>query len=63
MEYLYELRENETVVATGQLSLGRELQPGDEVPFGAQTAVVVEVIPSLGGSARLVLRPRNRGDA
>jgi hypothetical protein len=60
MDYVYELRAGEEIVATGQLSLGRDLQPGDEVPFGAETAVVVDVIPSLTGLTRLVLKLRGQ---
>lgn len=40
--------------ATGRLSVGRELQPGDEIPFGEHVAVVDEVTFSLSGSTRIV---------
>ena len=56
MDYLYEVRDGDAILATGQLSVGRELQPGDEIPFGEQTAVVVEVTATLSGPPRLVLR-------
>lgn len=58
MDYLYEVREGDAIVATGQLSVGRELQPGDEIPFGGQLATVAEVRFSLSGPARLVLKLR-----
>ena len=58
MDYLYEVRERERIVATGQLAVGRELQPGDEIPFGEHVATVVAVEFSLSGPARLVLRLR-----
>ena len=60
MDYLYEVREGETIVATGQLAVGRELQPGDEIPFGEHVATVVDVAPSLFGPPRLVLKLRQR---
>jgi hypothetical protein len=60
MDYLYEVREGETIVATGQLSVGRELQPGDEIPFGRHVASIVAVTPSVSSPARLVLRLRDR---
>lgn len=56
MDYLYEVREGETIVATGQLSVGRELQPGDEIPFGEHVATIVAVAFSLSGPARLILK-------
>jgi hypothetical protein len=60
MDYLYEVREGDAIVATGQLAVGRELQPGDDVPFGEHIAVVVDVAPSLSGLPRLVLKLRER---
>lgn len=60
MDYLYEVREGETIVATGQLAVGRELQPGDEIPFGEHVATVIGVSFSLSGPARLVLKLRER---
>lgn len=60
MDYLYEVREGDAIVATGQLSVGRELQPGDEIPFGEHVAIVIEVVFSLSGPARLVLNLRER---
>ena len=55
MDYLYEVRDGEAITTTGHLSDERELQPGDEVPFGEQTATVSEVTPGLAGPPRLVL--------
>jgi len=61
MDYLYEVRDGDEILATGHLSVGRDLQPGDEIPFGEHTAVVVEVTATLSGPARLVLELREPG--
>ncbi len=58
MDYVYELRESGAVVATGRLVFGRALTPGDEMPFGGDTAIVKEVRPSLDGITRLILELR-----
>ena len=58
MDYRYEVREGDAILATGMLSVERDLQPGDEIPFGEHVAVVVEVTFSLSGPTRLVLEPR-----
>jgi hypothetical protein len=55
MDYVYELRQGGEVTATGHLSFARDLAPGDEVPFGASFATVLEVRPSLGGTTILIL--------
>ena len=55
MDYIYELRRGEEVTATGHLPLAQELAPGDEVPFGADIATVLEVRPSLGGPSIVIL--------
>lgn len=60
MDYLYEVRERDAIVATGQLSVDPDVQPGDEIPFGEHVATVVEVTFSLSGPARLVLKLRAR---
>jgi hypothetical protein len=58
MDYRYEVREGDAILATGLLSVGSDLQPGDEIPFGEHVAVVTEVAFSLSGRARLVLERR-----
>lgn len=58
MDYRYEVREGDAILATGLLSVGRDLQPGDEIPFGEHIAVVTEVAFSLSGPARLLLERR-----
>lgn len=58
MDYLYEVREGETIVATGQLTVEHELQPGAEIPFGEHVATVLDVAVSLAGPPRLVLELR-----
>lgn len=58
MDYVYELRENGNVVATGHLTVGHALTPGDEVPFGDGRAIVREVRPSVGGITRVILEVR-----
>ncbi len=55
MDYVYELRRGEEVVATGHLVMGRIVAPGEAVPFGAGMATVKEVRRSFGGITRLVL--------
>jgi hypothetical protein len=55
MEYVYELRRSDEVVATGRLSIERELVRGDLVPFGSDTAVVRDVRPSAEGITFVVL--------
>jgi hypothetical protein len=60
MDFRYEVRDGDAIFATGLLSVGRDLQPGDEIPFGEHVAVVTEVAFSLSGPARLVLERRER---
>jgi len=55
MDYIYELRQDDEVTATGHLPFAQELAPGDEVPFGADIATVLEVRPSLGGPSTVIL--------
>jgi hypothetical protein len=59
MDYIYELRQGGQVTATGHLSFGQDLAPGDEVPFGAGVATVLEVRPSLGGTSIVILELRH----
>lgn len=59
MDYLYEVREKDAIIATGHLSVDRELQQGDEIPFGDHQAIVIEVAYSLSGPARLLLNVRD----
>ena len=58
LDYVYELRQQGEVVATGHLSFGRELERGDEVPFGADVAIVIDVRHGLGGTPRVILELR-----
>jgi hypothetical protein len=63
MEYVYELRRGDEIVATGRLSIGRELALDDVVPFGIDEAVVRELRPSAEGMTFVVLEIRGaRGD-
>jgi hypothetical protein len=60
LEYLYEVREGDAITATGQLSVGHELESGDEIPFGQHIATVREVTFALSGPARVVLTLREQ---
>jgi hypothetical protein len=57
VEYRYELRGGDEVVATGHLRREQPLEVGDRVEVGGQQAIVHTIEPLLGESElRLVLR-------
>jgi hypothetical protein len=57
VEYRYELRRADEVVATGHLSREQPLEIGDRIEIGGQSAIVRTIEPLLGESEqRLVLR-------
>jgi hypothetical protein len=58
VDYRYELRGGDEVIATGHLSREQPLEVGDRIEVGGQPAVVRTVEPLLGEpELRLVLRP------
>jgi hypothetical protein len=57
VDYRYELRGGEELVATGHLSREQPLEIGDRIEVGGQPAIVRTIEPLLGESElRLVLR-------
>jgi hypothetical protein len=48
LEYLYELRQDEEVVATGRLSTAQPLEVGERVSIGGREGIVRTVEPMLG---------------
>ena len=56
MDYLYELKADGAVLATGHVSVDGELRPGDELPYGGSRTMVEKVIPQVGGTPKLLLR-------
>jgi hypothetical protein len=56
--YEYELRDLAgEVVSTGQVTLERVVQLGDELDLNRSNAVVVDIQRSSGGGGRLILAP------
>ena len=53
-DYEYEVRQNETVVATGRIQLERAPKPGETLRLGSRTVRVLEVL-QLFGAPRLIL--------
>jgi hypothetical protein len=57
MEYVYELRRGDEIVATGRLSREERLDVGDRVEISHQEGIVRRVDPLLGEAAmRLVVQ-------
>jgi hypothetical protein len=57
VDYRYELRDGDEVVATGHLSREQPLEIGDRIEIGGQPAIVRTIEPLLGeAELRLVLR-------
>jgi hypothetical protein len=57
VEYRYELRRGDQLVATGRLSVQRRFEVGDRVEIGGKAGIVRSVEPVLGESAlRLVVQ-------
>ena len=48
LEYVYELRQGEEVVATGRLTRARPLEVGERVTIGGREGIVRAVDPLLG---------------
>ena len=48
VEYRYELRQREAIVATGHLSRVRPLEVGDRVEIAGRVAIVRTIEPVLG---------------
>jgi hypothetical protein len=56
--YEYELRDLAgEIVSTGQVTLERVVQLGDELDLNRSKAVVVDIQRSSGGGGRLILAP------
>lgn len=53
--YVYELRREGTILATGQFTSERELAAGDLVPLAGGVGRVVDVVTGLLGAPRLIL--------
>jgi hypothetical protein len=63
VDYPYELRDGDDVVATGHLSREQPLETGDRIEVGGQHAIVRTIEPLLGEpELRLVVRLRRDGD-
>jgi hypothetical protein len=59
VDYRYELRSADEVIATGHLSREQPLEVGDRIEVGGQHAIVRTIEPLLGESElRLVLQLR-----
>ena len=57
LEYVYELRQSEEVVATGRLSRAQPFEVGERVSIGGREGIVRAVEPLLGvRELRLVVR-------
>jgi hypothetical protein len=56
-DYIYELRRDGAVIATGRIHLDEPPEPGDELALGPVPARVEEVLP-LPGTHRLILEQR-----
>jgi len=52
--YEYELRQGDSVVATGRIQLDERPAPGDELELGRERVRVEDVLPTRGGE-RLIL--------
>jgi hypothetical protein len=58
VDYRYELRDGDDVVATGHLSREQPFEVGDRIDVSGQPAIVRTIEPLLGEPEwRLVLRP------
>jgi hypothetical protein len=55
VDYEYELRRNDAVVATGRIQLDQAPSPGDTLSLGSQRVRVEDVL-RLGLRQRLILR-------
>jgi hypothetical protein len=57
LEYVYELRQGEEVVATGRLSRAQPLEVGERLSIGGRDGIVRTIEPLLGGrELRLVVQ-------
>lgn len=55
MDYEYELRRGNAVIATGRIQLDQAPSPGEKLPLGKERVRVVDVL-RLGRRQRLILR-------
>ena len=55
VDYEYELRRGNAVIATGRIQLDQQPSPGDKLSLGSQRARVIDVL-RLGRRQRLILR-------
>ena len=56
-DYKYELRRENTVIATGRIQLDEAPSPGDILSLGSQRALVEDVL-HVGRTPRLILEAR-----
>lgn len=57
VDFRYELRRGEEIVATGHLNSERPLEVGDQIEIGGQTGIVRTIEPLLGSTeVRLVVQ-------
>ena len=59
-DYVYELRRNDQVVATGKLSDERRFDVGDELEIAGWVGIVRDQLPSTNGEIRLIVQVRRR---
>jgi hypothetical protein len=56
--YEYEVRDSAgSIVSTGQVTLDRAAQLGDDLGLNSRSAVVVDIYRSSDGGGRLILAP------
>jgi hypothetical protein len=53
-DYEYEVRDGDTVIATGRIQLDEPPRPGETLSLGSQRVLVDDVL-RLGGTPRLIL--------
>lgn len=57
LQFRYELRSGDQILATGHLSVAQPLQVGDELTLGAKRGTVAEITPIPGShESRLVIK-------
>jgi hypothetical protein len=57
MNYLYELRRGEEIIATGQLDIGESFEIGQRIRIAGHTGIVRDITPIIGQNGqRLVLQ-------
>lgn len=63
LEYVYELRRGDEIVATGRLSQDEPLEVGDRLEIAQREGIVRSIEPVLGESALRVVVQLVRADA